>query len=97
MLVKFKKLEEEEEEEDYVETATCGIRSSFSVLISGGEETAPGDWPWMALLGYSDPELYVEMIPSGPTHCLTTVMQALCWSSDLLPSCSHRGSLRYLP
>ena len=46
------------EEEDYVETATCGIRSSFSVLISGGKETAPGDWPWMALLRYSDPATY---------------------------------------
>ena len=67
MLVKFKKLEEEEEEEDYVETATCGIRSSFSVLISGGEETAPGDWPWMALLRYSDPVMYVKI----PADCET--------------------------
>ena len=41
--------------EEYVETAVCGRRSAFSVLISGGEETAPGDWPWMALLKYSDP------------------------------------------
>ena len=44
-------------EDDYEETATCGIKSSFSVLISGGEETAPGDWPWMALLRYSDPAM----------------------------------------
>ena len=44
-------------EESYVEDATCGIKSSFSVLISGGEETAPGDWPWMALLRYSDPAM----------------------------------------
>ena len=40
---------------DYEETATCGSRSTFSFHITGGEETAPGDWPWMALLRYSDP------------------------------------------
>ena len=37
------------------ETATCGVRSTFSFHITGGEETAPGDWPWMALLRYSEP------------------------------------------
>ena len=46
---------EEKDEEKYVETAVCGIRSPFSLLISGGEKTAPGDFPWMALLKYSDP------------------------------------------
>ena len=52
---KLEELVVDYEEEDYVETATCGNRSSFSVLISGGKETAPGDWPWMALLRYADP------------------------------------------
>ena len=46
---------EEKDEEKYVETAVCGIHSPFSLLISGGEKTAPGDFPWMALLKYSDP------------------------------------------
>ena len=53
--LELKELVVDYEEEDYVETATCGNRSSFSTLISGGKETAPGDWPWMALLRYTDP------------------------------------------
>ena len=60
-------------EEEYEETATCGVRSTASVMSLAGKrrkgriggegifsqprewETAPGDWPWMALLRYSDP------------------------------------------
>ena len=45
----------ERDEEKYEETAVCGRGSPFSLRISGGEETAPGDFPWMALLKYSDP------------------------------------------
>lgn len=69
-LKQLKKLEEEEEE-DYVETATCGISSSFSLLISGGEETAPGDWPWMALLRYSDPVMRCAGVLISSRHVLT--------------------------
>ena len=56
------------ESEDYVETATCGNRSSFSVLISGGKETAPGDWPWMALLIYSQDNRTTGELCAGNSH-----------------------------
>ena len=94
VLVKSEELViDEEEDDDYVETATCGIRSSFSVLISGGEETAPGDWPWMALLRYSDPVMYVKIPADCETVVKTRLCQALCRSSHLFPSCSDSGSL----
>ena len=32
---------------------TCGVRKVFSFNIAGGEDTNPGDWPWMAKLIYS--------------------------------------------
>ena len=30
----------------------CGMKSGLSANIAGGEDTAPGDWPWMARLIY---------------------------------------------
>ena len=32
---------------------TCGVRKVFSFNIAGGEDTNPGDWPWMAKLIYN--------------------------------------------
>ena len=32
---------------------TCGVRKAFSYNIAGGEDTNPGDWPWMAKLIYT--------------------------------------------
>ena len=41
------------EEEKGRERGTCGLRKVFSFNIAGGENTNPGDWPWMARLIYS--------------------------------------------
>ena len=30
----------------------CGKRSALSANIAGGEDTVPGEWPWMARLIY---------------------------------------------
>ena len=57
--------------EEYVETAVCGRRLSLSLLISGGEETSSEDWPWMALLKYSDPAWRCAGVLISSRHVLT--------------------------
>ena len=37
---------------------SCGAKKTFSANIAGGEDTAPGDWPWMARLIYPRSDLY---------------------------------------
>jgi len=35
---------------------TCGKRFTRTSFITGGEDTSPGEWPWMARLLYDSPE-----------------------------------------
>ena len=67
----FQRRENSEEEE----RGTCGLRKVFSFNIAGGENTNPGDWPWMARLIYSrhkepsqlcggDDNMYTYLCPS---------------------------------
>ena len=37
---------------------SCGAKKTFSANIAGGEDTAPGDWPWMARLIYPRTDFY---------------------------------------
>lgn len=34
------------------EIKVCGQRSALSANIAGGEDTVPGEWPWMARMIY---------------------------------------------
>ena len=35
----------------------CGVKQAFVANIVGGEDTIPGEWPWMAKLVY-DKDIY---------------------------------------
>merc|ERR1712241_251244 len=50
-MTKIQRSREQTDPDD--ERDTCGLRKVFSFNIAGGENTNPGDWPWMALLIYS--------------------------------------------
>ena len=90
--------------EEYVETAVCGKRLSLSLLISGGEETSSEDWPWMALLKYSDPAWRCAGVLISSRHVLTaahcvteTLQEVVLGKHDLTttpPSPGGRGKQR---
>ena len=67
--------------------SNCGRRFSASLRIAGGNDTDPGDWPWMARLLYNKTDE-----AEGTTHCGGTlitgrhvVTAAHCIKEDYTP------------
>ena len=53
----FCDLDEVRDNADTVLCGACGERSlpdTSTLNLAGGEDALPGNWPWMALLGYQD-------------------------------------------
>ena len=65
----------------YRETVECGTRKSFNTLIVGGEETVPGEWPWVALLRYRDDNMRCGGVLISARHVLTA---AHCVTEELV-------------